>query len=149
MLNKTQQRGEPSGHAGDGGQLSFVEFPILGGHTDEGAAEHFLQHRAGHAKHTDAGGDVHAQHHPHQPKLGDAPHLAGMDVPARDHGRCRSAGRGRWGDAVGCPTRWWDAVGQGPAHHENEVQRGHDHERRGHTDIGWGGEVLHQLGGQR
>ena len=89
----------------------------------------------------------HTKHHPHHPKLGNAPYLADMHMVLRDHG---VAGLLRWWCPTGgLPAGGRHAVTQGTGHHEDEINDGHAHKSLEHTDFGVIRKALHQFSCQR
>ena len=145
-VEQAQERRKAGSDGGYCSELRLVELTKLLGHANQRAAKHLLQHGRRHADHANAGTHVHAQHHPDQPELGDAPDLFHMHVLLRDHGIAGLASRSD-------PTRWHPAgfghaVAKGTGHHEDEVDQGHDHKGLHHTHAGGAGKVLHQVGRQ-
>ena len=146
-IEQTQQRGETGRYRGNGGQLGLVKLAELFCNANQGAAKYLLQHGRSHADHTDTGAHVHAQHHPDQPELGNAPNLFHVYVTLRDHG---IAGLCQWrGPAVGLPAGFRYPVGERTGHHENKVNQRHDDKSLHHTHTGGRCKILHQVGRQR
>ena len=142
-VEQAQERRKACRHGGDGFELVFVQFTKLGRNADQRATKHFLQHGRGHADHADASTHVHAQHHPDQPELGNAPDLADVHMLLRDHGVADLRGWGR--PTFRLPAGFWHAVAKSTRHHEHKVDQGHHDKGLHHAHVGGSGEILHQV----
>ena len=146
-IEQRQQRGKARRHRGHGRQLGFVQLAKSRLHPNQRAAKHLLQHGRGHADHANAGADVHAQHHPQQPELRNAPDPAHMHMALGDHAVVRLCHRRR--PAGRLPTGLRHPVAEGPGQHEQQVDQRHHHKGRRHADIGRRRKIGHQVRRQR
>ena len=148
MLNRLSSAAKPAATPAIAVSCVLSSSPKLLGDADQAAAEDFLQHRAGHADHADAGADVHAVSTIQTSQNCGMPQTfftwtwrcVIMALAVRAGGR-RPAGR--------LPAGGRDAVAEGAADHEDEVDAGHHDEGLHHADVGRRREVLHQLGRER
>lgn len=140
-VEQAQQPSEARSDGRDGGQLAGIQLAKRHIHTQQLAAEHFLQQRRSHAEDADTGRYVQAQHQPDQAELWGFPRHIHVDVTVGNH---RVAGFfRRRGPALRLPAGWRNTIGQCTANHEHEVDRGHHQEALPHAYAGWRSEVAH------
>ena len=111
---------------------------------EQPATEGLLQHGRGRPDNADTGRDVEAEHRPDQPELKCLVRVLEVHVPGGDHG----IGVDWWRPALRLPAGGRQAVAEGPAKHEHEIDDAHGDEGLPHPGRGWRGVVVHQHGGE-